>query len=119
MALAQGRRTETPVGERIYLVADAQRGEVEQADDRGDDALGAEGAAGEIVFQTRAEQRQRVAEGGAAVIFVGVLREAEIGVIAILLAPARVIARREAMAVRPRAEPAVLLRSAERRVGKE
>src|SRR3546814_10478901 len=95
MALAQGRRTETPVGERIYLVADAQRGEVEQADDRGDDALGAEGAAGEIVFQTRAEQRQRVAEGGAAVIFVGVLREAEIGVIAILIAPARVIARRE------------------------
>src|SRR3546814_3138843 len=65
MALAQGRRTETPVGERIFLVADAQRGEVEQADDRGDDALGAEGAAGEIVFQTRAEQRQRVAEGGA------------------------------------------------------
>src|SRR3546814_13188913 len=61
-----------------------------------------------IVGEPRAEQRQRMAEGGAAVIFVGVARHAEVGVIAILLAPACVIAGGEDMAVRRRTEPRVL-----------
>src|SRR3546814_3169982 len=66
-----------------------------------------------IVGEPRAEQRQRMAEGGAAVIFVGVARHAEVGVIAILLAPACVIAGGEDMAVRRRTEPRVLIRSGE------
>src|SRR3546814_6445176 len=67
-----------------------------------------------IVGEPRAEQRQRMAEGGAAVIFVGVARHAEVGVIAILLAPACVIAGGEDMAVRRRTEPRVLISRGQR-----
>src|SRR5690606_11939058 len=77
--------------------------------DRRDDALLAERAAGKIVLKPRAQQRQRLAEGGAAVVFARVARQPEIGMIAILLAPARVIAGGEDMAVRRRAEPGILI----------
>src|SRR3546814_2243112 len=55
-----------------------------------------------------------MAEGGAAIIFVGVARHAEVGVIAILLASACVIAGGEDMAVRRRTEPRVLIRRGQR-----
>src|SRR3546814_12420616 len=50
-----------------------------------------------------------MAEGGAAIIFVGVARHAEVRVIALLLASAFVIAGGEAIAVRLRSEPRVLI----------
>src|SRR3546814_15538592 len=52
------------------------------SDLRGDNAFRAQCPAGKVVGETRAEQWQRVAEGGAAVIFVGLARHPEVGVIA-------------------------------------
>src|SRR5688572_15099569 len=55
-----------------------------------------------------------MAEGGAAIIFVGVARDAEIGVIALLLAPARVVTGREDMTVGSRTEPRVFIGGGQR-----
>ena len=54
MALAQRRCAEAFVRRDILLVADAERGEVEQADDRCDDALGTERSAVQVIDEARA-----------------------------------------------------------------
>ena len=80
---------------------------VEQPHDRREHAVAVELAALQIRFDALADLGQRLAEFAAAVIFGGVLLGAIIGVIAILLAPARILAGRLDMAVGVLAEPGV------------
>ena len=66
-------------------------------------------AAGKIVGEACAEERQRVPKSGAAIIFVGIARHSEFGMVTILLASACVVAGREDMAVRRGTEPRILI----------
>ena len=103
----QGRRAKALVRLGVILVPDAQAAQIEQAHDTGDGALAGERAAGQIVRDPLAHKRQRLAEGETAIEFLAILMAAEIGVIAILLAPARIDPRRQYVPVRRRTIPRI------------
>ena len=107
MAAAQRGRAEAGVVAGIFLIADADMLLVEQANDRGEHGVAVQFAALEIGFDAAAQLGQRGAEFARAFIFGSVLPGAVIGVIAILLAPARILAGRLDMAVWIGAEPGV------------
>ena len=107
MAAAQRGRAEALVVAGIFFIADAHMLPVEQPDDRGEDGVASSLRRLRSLSTRRAELGQRVAEFEAAFIFGGVLLGAVIGVIAILLAAARVLAGGLDMAVGILAEPGV------------
>ena len=107
MARAQGCRPEALVFLCILFVTDANILAVEQADDRGQHRVAAELALLQVFFDPGAELGERLSELAAAVIFGCVLFRPVIGMIAILLAPARVLAGRLDVTVGVLAEPGV------------
>ena len=114
MAAAQRRQAEALVGAGILFVADAHMLGVEQAHDRGEHGVALDLALPEVGLDALAELGQSLAELAAAVIFGGVLPGAIIGVVAILLAPAGVLAGRLDMPVGGLAEPGVDISGGER-----
>ena len=91
------------------FIAHAQLGQIQQADDGGNRAVLAQAALRQVAVQPGAQPGQGAAEVRAAGIFRRLLRGAEIGMIAILLASLVVISRRLDMAKGGRAEPAVAI----------
>ena len=93
----------------IFLVADADMLGVEQPDDRGEHGVAAELAPLEVLLDPPPQPRQRLAELEQAFVFRALALGAEIGVVAILLAAARIDAGRLEMAVGVGAEPGLLI----------
>jgi hypothetical protein len=117
VAIAQRRQPERLVLARVFLVADAHEGRVEEANDRRQHGVAARHRAdrrGEVGGDALPDARQRRAELEHALELVGVLGEAPVGVIAILLAPARVASGRLDMAVGAQADPDVFVRRRDR-----
>ena len=117
VAIAQRRQPERLVLARVLLVADAHVSGVEEANDRRQHRVAARHRAhrrGEIGGDALPDARQRRAELEHALELVGVLGAAPVGVIAVLLAPARVASRRLDVAVRAHADPDVLVRRRDR-----
>src|SRR5206468_4407767 len=113
VAVAERRQSERLVLSRVFLVADANVGRVEEANDRRQHRLAprprADGG-GEIGGDALPDARQRRPELEHALELVGVLGETPLGVIAVLLAAARVAPRRLDVAVGARADPDVFVR---------
>ncbi len=109
MAVAQGGRAEALVRLRIFLVADPHVGRVDQPHDGGDHRLAAGRIAGHVRRDALAQRRQLAAERRQPLIFAAVAPGPEIGMIAILPPPARIIADALDVAVRVGAEPDPLI----------
>ncbi|PAV92510.1 hypothetical protein WR25_25235 [Diploscapter pachys] len=109
VALAQRRGAVALVRFGIGFVADAQVTDVEQAHDRGDSAIARQAACGQVRLDAGAQLGQAMAEIGAFFVFRRLLRLAEAGVIAILLAPLLIPADRLDMAIGLGAKPGVAI----------
>ena len=105
--LAQRGEAEALVGPGVFVVADPDQGDLQQAHGGGEHLLARQAAPGEVGVDAGAELRQRAAERGHAVVLVGVAGGAPVVVIAVLLAAARVAAHRLDVAAPARADPHV------------
>ena len=102
VTIAQRRQAERLVLARVFLVADPHVGRVEQADDRREHRLAARLRADgrrQVGLHALSDARQRGTELEHALELVGVLGDAPVGVVAVLLAAARVTAGGLQMAV--------------------
>ena len=107
VALAQRGRAEALVRLGVALVADADRAEIEQPHDARHHPLARQRAAREVLGDPLAHLGQQPPELGAAVELLGLLPGAELGVVAVLLAPARIDPGGEQVAAVLRAEPGI------------
>ena len=90
--VAQGRQPERPVEPGVLVVADADQRQLEQADDGRQDLLARQAARGEVVVTAAPDPRQDLGEGEHALELVGCRGAGASGVVAVLLATARVAA---------------------------
>jgi hypothetical protein len=102
-------RAEALVVARIFLVADADVLDIEQANDRSKDGVAAELAALQILLDPAAQPRQRLAELAQPGKLGAVLLFAEVGMITILLAAPGIDPGRLEVAVRIGAKPSVAI----------
>src|SRR3546814_3299988 len=94
MTVEQGRRAKALVGLAIRRIADPHLAKIEKANNSRSHRRFAGSRIGEVVLDLCPEPWQRLAKAPAHVIFPGHLRLTEISMIAVLLAPAGVIADR-------------------------
>src|SRR5688572_25659698 len=109
MPVAQCRGAEALIRLRIAGIADPDAAEIEQADDGCDHCVLTERTARKIIGDAGAYAGQGCTEIEAAVIFLGLLPRAEIGVVAILLPTLFIIADRLDMTLGRGAEPGVTI----------
>ena len=108
MAVAQRGEAIGAVAGRVFLVAHAQEGGVEQAHQGGQHALPVErgvAAGGQVARDTGADARQGLAEGLEPLELAFVLQGPPLRVVAILLATARIDAGGLQVTLRERADP--------------
>src|SRR5690348_5000746 len=105
MLIVQRRQPIRFVLARVLLVANAQRGLIQQAHHRRQHLLAWQIRQRQIGRDPRADGRQRLRERDHAVVFRGVAHRTPVWVVAILLAPLRVLARRLQVPARVRADP--------------
>src|SRR5207253_10645263 len=105
MPVPQGCRPEALVRAGILFVADADVLGIKQPDDRRKDRLPSERPAPEIAVDPPPQPRQRLPELEQSIVFRTFALFAEIGMIAILLAPPRIDSCRLQVAVGVRAKP--------------
>src|SRR5207302_2848153 len=108
VAIPKRGQTERMVLPRVLFIADAGKGRLEQADDRGHDLLPRQAFAAQVSYHAPPDARQHPREARHAVELVGVANQAPARVIAMLLAAARVAARRLQVTARPGRDPHVL-----------
>ena len=89
----------------VFVVADADQRLVEQAHDRGEDLPAAQVGRAQVALEALAQERQHLAEFQHALELRLVARRPIVGVVAVLLAPARIRAGRLDMTVRVGADP--------------
>src|SRR6185437_3049148 len=107
VTLAHRRQAERPVLPRVLVVADADAGLVQEADDRRYHPGLAERMAGDVAFDPPPDPRQRRGERQHSVVLGLVSQLPPARVVAVLLAPAGVAARGLEMPLRRRADPHV------------
>ena len=107
MPFAQGRRAKALVGPGVPLVPNSHCAKIEQPDNAGDRSFTRQFATAQVFLDTLAHQWQQAPEGDTAVELFAFARGAEIGMIAILLAPLRIDPGREDVPVGRGAEPRV------------
>src|SRR5690606_8119370 len=101
----QGRQSIGAVLAGVLVVADADAGALQQADDRGDDLRAGQPGASELAFDRAPDHRQGRREGRHALELGLVAHLAPTAVIAVLLASARVAPRRLEVSARVAADP--------------
>ena len=111
MAVAKGGQAVGPVLLDIAAVADADHGVFQQPDDRGQNLFGGQATAAHVLVHLAADPGQGGREFQHVIVFRTVAHLAEIGVIAVLLAPLRIAPRRKDVAARVGAEQPARVRA--------
>src|SRR5665213_922789 len=93
MPVAQRRETEALVVTRIFSIADADAGCIQQAHNHSEDFLARQAWQCHVAFQNAPQLRQLLAEGNHSFEFRAIAKFAPFAVIAVLFAAARVSAR--------------------------
>ena len=112
VAVAQRRQAERAVGAGVFVVADPDQGGVEQPDERRQHRLAPRRGSDrrrQVGLDALPDPRQRRAELEHALELAGIARQPPVGVVAVLLAAARVAPGRLQVAVRSRADPDLLV----------
>src|SRR4029079_442900 len=107
VAIVERGQAERPIEPCVLIVADTDQGQLQQPDDGGPQLLPGEARPREVAVDLFPDRRQSAGEGDEPLELGGVAPRAVAGVVAVLLAAARVTAGRLEVAVGPRADPDV------------
>ena len=110
MTVAQCGQAEAAVAARVLGIADAHLGGIQQLHHQRENLLARQARALQIATHGGSQMAQRLAEAQHARVLVIITRDAPVGVIAILLAAARVASRRLQVTARIGADPDVFIR---------
>ena len=108
VALAQGRQAKAPVRPGVFVVADADQGDLEKADRRRQHLLPGQTAPAKVGGDAAPKAGEGATEGEDPLELGFVAERSPAGVIAVLLAPARIAADRLDVAIRILADPYTL-----------